>query len=66
MDRLVYIHFPFDSDDCKIALHAAESMSRRFRCDVVILFDLSIKLSSQHRGEYLEKVRFLESIEDTK
>jgi len=59
----MYIHFPFDSEECMIAVQAAESMSRRFRCDVVILFDLSIKLSNQHEGEYLEKVRFLELVE---
>lgn len=62
----MYIHVPFDSEECKIAVQAAESMSRRFRCDIVILFDLSIKLSDQHKGEYLEKIRFLELREGTR
>jgi len=47
----------FEKEDTKVALEAAENMARRFKRDVVILFDLKTKFADEHEGNYLEIIR---------
>jgi hypothetical protein len=41
-------------------LEAAESMAKRFKTDVVILFDLRTKFADEHQGNYLEIIKYEE------
>lgn len=50
----------FEREDTKVALEAAESMARRFKRDVVILFDLQTKFADEHQGNYLEIIKYEE------
>jgi hypothetical protein len=50
----------FEVDDAKYALEAAESMAKRFKTDVVILFDLRTKFADEHQGNYLEIIKYEE------
>ena len=55
--QLYWMAEGFEKEDTKVALEAAENMARRFKRDVVILFDLKTKFADEHEGNYLEIIR---------
>ena len=55
----------FEVDDTRYALEAAENMARRFKTDVVILFDLRTKFADEHEGNYLEIIKYEELCPET-
>jgi len=50
----------YDSDDCAVAMAAAQSMATRFQQDVVILADLSVRLLRDCDEPPLEIIRYQE------
>lgn len=48
----------FSSDDCKVAIQAAESMASRFREDVAIMPDLAVVLLRDAQQTPLEIIRY--------
>lgn len=48
----------FDSDDCQVAVQAAQSMARRFQQDVAIMSDLAVVLLRHAKQTPLEIIRY--------
>ena len=49
----------FDSDDCQVAIQAAQSMAKRFQQDVAIMPDLAVILLRHAQQTPLEIIRYL-------
>lgn len=50
--------FEFDSDDCQVAIQAAQSMARRFREDIAIMPNLAVILLRHAQQPPLEIIRY--------
>jgi len=48
----------FDSDDCQVAIQAAQSMARRFQEDIAIMPDLAVILLRNAQHTPLEIIRY--------
>lgn len=48
----------FDSDDCQVAVQAAQSMAKRFREDIAIMPNLAVVLLRHTQQTPLEIIRY--------
>lgn len=60
MNEFYWMADDLDEQETNFALEAAENMAQRFKTDMVILWDLSVKFADEWHGNYLELIRYQE------
>lgn len=60
MNEFYWMADDLDEQETKFALEAAENMAQRFKTDMVILWDLSVKFADEWHGNYLELIKYEE------
>ena len=60
MNEFYFMADDREVEETKLALEAAENMANRFKTDMVILWDLSVKFADEWHGNYLELIKYQE------